>query len=500
MLAPFLAGLEDDLRAFLAHGLIVDPWLAGLDKEFIDFNSQDQLAQEAAQLAVDHWREPLRTQTLDAFPVPIRMGRTAAHEILISAAAAVAHERLGRIRVTPDIAAEAIARVRRFVAAHNFGALVRIYGAVTYAENHSAVRHYGAIAEEDFTRGKFHRPWVGYSLDDELLAGIASGLLALEVRDGRRVVVQTAAGEEHFRAVRQVLEASGYLERRLHLIYLSQFNLFEGWDRQVAQMAPGALALRQAFTDFAGLSRGMRLLEAGCGMATQTFEGGLWETVGLEGAIVGIDPAAGMLERAKAKAKQRRAKNVRFICTPAEQLPMFRAGEFDAAVGASFLHLTDTPVVLAELRRVTRPGGIVAIEAPCRLPLNQPWLRDWFGPLFDLAKQRGDEETAMLLPGHLPAAGELGDAFLAAGFHNVTTQSHPVEWVFLEPEVSVAFVIQGISFFQRELELLPWQARLDMIDDVKRRGARVCSETTPAERTLYWPVEFIKGITPGTSR
>ena len=139
---PFLAGLEADLRAFLEDGLIVDPWLAGLEQEYIAFDSQDMLAQEAAQLAVDHWREPLRTQVLDGYPAPIRMGRTAAHEILVSTAAAVAHETLGRIRVSPDLAAEAIARVRRFVAGRGFGALVRVYGGVTFAENHTAVRHY----------------------------------------------------------------------------------------------------------------------------------------------------------------------------------------------------------------------------------------------------------------------------------------------------------------------------------------------------------------------
>jgi ubiquinone/menaquinone biosynthesis C-methylase UbiE len=496
MPASLLAGLEDDLRAFLQHGLIVDPWLAGLDKEFFDYDVQDQLAQEAAQLDVTYWQEPLRTQTLDAYPIPVRFGRTAAHEVLVSTAAIVAHERNGRIHVTPDIGAEATDRLHRFIAERSFGAVVRVYGVVTFSENHAAVRHYGAIPEEEFIRGKRHRPWVGYALDDELLAGIASNLLALEVQEGRRVVVQTAAGEAHYQEVRRILAASGYLARRLELIYLSQFNLFEGWDRQVAAMAPGALELRRAFTAFAELRTGMRLLEAGCGMASQTFEGGLWEAVGPEGSIVGIDPSPGMLERAQTKAKQRRAKNVRFLRAHAERLPMFRDGQFDASVGMSFLHLADAPTALAELRRVTHPGGLVAMEVACQAAFDQPWLRDWFQPIFQLAGKHSDDGTPALLPGRLPAEGEVSAWFRAAGFQDVNVVPHRADWVFRDAEASVAFVVQGISFFQRELELLPWQARLDMLEELKRRGARVCAETTLEERTLRWPVEFVKGTAP----
>jgi SAM-dependent methyltransferase len=494
--ASILVGLEGHLRAFLAQGLIVDPWLAGLEKEFFEYDSQDQLADEAAQLAVDHWKEPLRTQTLDAFPAPIRMGRTAAHEILVSTSAAVAHERRGRIRVTPDFAAEAVSRVRRFIDERGFGALVRIYAVVTFVENHGAVRHYGAIAEEDFTRGLLHRPWVGYALDDELLAGIAGGVLAMEVRDGRRVVVQTAAGAAHYHEARQILDAAGYLERRLQLIYLSQFNLFADWDTQVAQMAPDALAGRRAFTAFAGIRAGMRLLEVGCGMATQTFEGGLWEAVGPGGSIVGADPAPGMLERAEAKAKQRHARNVSFRRAPAERMPMFRAGTFDAAVGTSFLHLTEAPRALVEMRRVTKPGGNLAVWSACQFSLDQPWCLEWFAPIIDLARQHGTRGLPPLLPGRFPVPGETARWFREAGLLNVETIAREVPWRLLDPDVSVAFLVHGVSLFQRELEMLPWKARQEVVEELKQRGRAVCADTTPETRTILSPTEFVKGTVP----
>lgn len=489
--------LEDDFRAFLAHGLAVDPWLAGLAKEHFAFDSQTMLAQEAAQLDVELWREPLRTQTLDAYPVPIRMGRTAAHETLVSTAATIAHERRGRIHVTPDVATEAIRQVGRFVADRGFGALVRVYSAVTFVENHGAVRHYGAIAEEDFVRGNLHRPWVGYALDDELLAGIACGLLALEVREGRRVVTQTATGETHYQNLRRVLAAAGFLDRRLELIALSQFNLFEGWDRQVAQMAPEALAGRQAFTAFAGLSAGMKVLEAGCGMASQTFEGGLWAAVGPAGSIAGIDPAPGMLERAQAKAREHDARNVSFRCTRAEDLSMFKDGAFDAAVGVSFLHLADIPRALAELRRVTRPGGRIAIFQPCRTALDQPWFRDRFAPILAIAEQHAPADAVYaLLPGKVPALGELAGHCRVAGLVDIHVERHAFPVILGDPDVTVAFFAQGISFFQRELEYLPWQALIDLLEVLKDRGRAVCAHTTLEERTLLWPTEFVRARVP----
>jgi len=420
------------------------------------------------------------------------LGRTAAQEILTSTAAVVAHEWSGRIYVTPDVAAEAIARFRRYIAGRGFGGLVRVYAVVTFAENHGAVRHYPAgISEEDFVHGTLHRPWVRYDLDDELLAGLANGLYALEVRDDRRWVVQTAAGEEHYGEVRDILAAAGYLERRLQLIYLSQFNLFQDWDANVARMVPNALEQRREFTAFAGLAAGARVLEAGCGMATQTFEGGLWEAVGPSGSIVGIDPAPGMLKRAAAKARRLRAKNVTFVRARAERLPMFEDGEFDATVGTAFLHFADAPRAVRELCRVTRPGGAVTIAAGCRFPLDMPWFREWFAPIFDLARRHGREVVL-----HLHERGEVPRLFAEAGLQDVQVETRWPAWILLEPDVSVSFLVQGISFFQRELELLPWQARLDLIEELKRIGAKVCRETTAEERTLRTPVELVKGAVP----
>jgi len=492
--SPAMPELADDLRAFLAHGLILDPYLAGLTREHFEEDSQQLLAQEAAQLAVRHWREPLIGDVLGTAPAPTRLGRTAAHEVLTSSSAALAHERKGHIHVTRDIAAEALARLQRFVAAQGFGALVRVYGAVTFTENHGAVRHYeasGGISEQDFTSGSRHRPWVEYSLDDELLAGLAEGTYALARRDGRRVVLHTLDGERRYQAMRRLLEESGYLERRLQLIYLSQFNLFQEWDANVARLAPKALDERRAFTAWLALPSGAKLLEVGCGPASQTFEGGLWQAVGPTGAVVGLDPAPGMLERARTKVKQYRAKNVRFVAGRVEHMPMFQDDEFDATVGAAFLHFTDVPQAVAEMRRVTRPGGTVAAITACRFPLTADWFQEWFAPIFELARQHQTPVRQLL---HEP--GEIPRRFVEAGLQDVQVELRQVPWTAIDPEITVAHLLEGVSFFQAEVELLPWAARQELLDELKRRGEEICARTSPEERTIQNPAEFVRGTVP----
>jgi len=280
------------LRAFVEAGLILDPWLAGLGEDYFAFGSQELLYNTAAALAAQHWHEPLISASMGTTPMPERMAQTAAHEILVSTAATVGHEQRGKLHIAEEEAATAITRLQGFILAHDFGAVVQVYGLLTFVENHIAVRHYGGLPVDEFVRGRPHRPWVRYSLEDELLLGVATGIYALAVRQGQRWVTETAEGEHQYQEARGVLETSGYLARRLQLITLSQFNHFADWDTQAAKIAPSAGEYRRAFTGFAGLEPGMAVLEAGCGMASQTFEGGLWEAIGPSGRLVGIDPAA----------------------------------------------------------------------------------------------------------------------------------------------------------------------------------------------------------------
>jgi demethylmenaquinone methyltransferase/2-methoxy-6-polyprenyl-1,4-benzoquinol methylase len=78
--------------------------------------------------------------------------------------------------------------------------------------------------------------------------------------------------------------------------------------------------------------------------------------------IVGADFCHAMLERAAVKAKQAKAQNrIRFLEADAQRLP-FPDGMFQiATVAFGLRNVTDTDRGLAEMVRVTRPGGKIAI-------------------------------------------------------------------------------------------------------------------------------------------
>lgn len=80
--------------------------------------------------------------------------------------------------------------------------------------------------------------------------------------------------------------------------------------------------------------------------------------------LVGVDPAAGMLEAACRKLGS--DPRVRFQCASVEALP-FHDGEFDWVTCVSVLHcVRDACAALGEMARVLRPGGRLVVVDWCR--------------------------------------------------------------------------------------------------------------------------------------
>lgn len=78
--------------------------------------------------------------------------------------------------------------------------------------------------------------------------------------------------------------------------------------------------------------------------------------------VVGIDITPEMLAIAERNRRERRLSNLRFQPGDADQLP-FPDGEFDVVVCRfAFHHFEDPARVLAEMSRVCRVGGTVAVE------------------------------------------------------------------------------------------------------------------------------------------
>lgn len=105
------------------------------------------------------------------------------------------------------------------------------------------------------------------------------------------------------------------------------------------------------------LRAGQRLLDVGCGPGTITAD---LAVLVAPGAVVAIDAAAGILEEAEATATARGVTNITFEQADVMALP-YPDGHFDVVHAHQVLqHLADPVGAMREMRRVCRPGGVVA--------------------------------------------------------------------------------------------------------------------------------------------
>lgn len=105
------------------------------------------------------------------------------------------------------------------------------------------------------------------------------------------------------------------------------------------------------------LRPGHRVLDLGCGPGAITV--GLAERVAPGGSVVGVDRDPGWFDAARTLAA--RQPHVRFEEADAADLP-FAEGAFDVAFLHALLQHVEAPeAVLTEVRRVVRPGGVVAV-------------------------------------------------------------------------------------------------------------------------------------------
>jgi SAM-dependent methyltransferase len=130
-----------------------------------------------------------------------------------------------------------------------------------------------------------------------------------------------------------------------------------------------SMLLSPQLADLAGVHAGQRVLDVGCGPGALTAE--LVERVGPP-AVSAVDPS----ERFVSAARERQPA-VDVQLASAEQLP-FPDDAFDAALAQLVVHFMSDPAAgVAEMRRVTRPDGVVAAcvwaHASGQGPLSPFW-------------------------------------------------------------------------------------------------------------------------------
>lgn len=105
---------------------------------------------------------------------------------------------------------------------------------------------------------------------------------------------------------------------------------------------------------------GDRVLDVGCGTGADALM--LAELVGSDGEVVGVDAGETMIETARERGSD--VSTVRFATDDALDLS-FTDNSFDRARADRVLQHLEAPAeALAELRRVTKPGGRVGISDP----------------------------------------------------------------------------------------------------------------------------------------
>jgi SAM-dependent methyltransferase len=163
--------------------------------------------------------------------------------------------------------------------------------------------------------------------------------------------------------------------------------------------------LSSQLADLAGVRAGQRALDVGCGTGALTGE--LVARLGA-GAVSAVDPSRSFVD---ATADRYPGVDVREATVAA--LP-FSGGTFDAAIAQLVVHFMPDPVAgIAEMRRVTRPGGVVAACVWDHAGHHGP-LRLFWDAVRSLDPGVDDESR---LPG--TRAGHLEALFAAAGLHAV---------------------------------------------------------------------------------
>lgn len=121
-------------------------------------------------------------------------------------------------------------------------------------------------------------------------------------------------------------------------------------------------AARQAGVQALALKTGETVLELGFGTGNEVLD--LAALVGPSGKVAGIDISPGMLAVAQRKLAEAAPKTpIDLRVGDARSLP-FGNAEFDATYTSFTLELfpaEDIPVVLAEVRRVLKPGGRIGV-------------------------------------------------------------------------------------------------------------------------------------------
>ena len=230
--------------------------------------------------------------------------------------------------------------------------------------------------------------------------------------------------------------------------------------------------LADQLVELAGVRRGMRAIDVGCGPGVLTAR--LVERLGA-GQVAALDPSPPFVAAAR-----ERCPGVDIRQGTAEALP-YDDGTFDVALANLVVHFMSDPA--GGLREMARVGGSVAATVWNHATATGP-LSTFWRAVKDLDPEAADEST---LPG--TGEGDLGEIARAAGLREISEGTLTVTVPYTSFEEWWEPYTLGVSPAGRQLAALPEAER----ERVRRR----CLELLPvAPFTIAATAWSARGVAP----
>jgi SAM-dependent methyltransferase len=226
--------------------------------------------------------------------------------------------------------------------------------------------------------------------------------------------------------------------------------------------APFGLHLLEAVP----LDPGATVLDVGCGTGFPLLE--LAHRLGPRARLLGLDPWAAVLARARAKCRAQGAGNVLLVRGVAERLPL-PGRVVDLVVSNNGLNnVQDLREALRECARVTRPGGRLAFT------MNLPdTMRRFYDALEETLAARGLDALRPAVAAHIrakrPPVDEVEAAAAAAGFGIEARAFDSFALRFASAAALFSHWLIRIGFLEPWREIVPPAEREAVFADVARR-------------------------------
>ncbi len=466
------------VKRALGQGVVLDTWMNGEEEEQISEEAQSALIAATERRT----SEALRTRAIfPNYPMSEQYVFSVFHEILFSMAFYAAQRKKGRREVGLSEVGEAIERLDQFITSEPEGltAVGDFFIIISEHEDLNAIAYYGWMKKEDFLFGKLHRPWSNLVLSPALDFYEQIKLIRTSYTGEGTVLTLTERGQSVLAMLRRILSDAGELKWRSENQRWVIFSEAD-YDKIFGKVFPELSLRTREYLERLGLQKGMKVLEVGAGTGRVTVDLGLSDLVGPDGSVVALDPAAALLQKLAAKCCQRGIRNVEAVQGMAENLP-FPDSSFDATIAVAALHFTDAPKAVAEMTRVTRPGGFVAaLCPPAEFDLRgAPMVAQWFQPLTSMAERFG---TPFSEHNGLPV-GLMKELF-EKNLEEVEIWGVPTICSAEDHTSFLAFMVKGAAIFQNIFSRLPFQERWNIMRRLEEDGARLAAET-PREKQLY---------------